>query len=200
MGYDADEMKQAAARLAKQEDAKAHYEILDQVITKAGTLPVKLYDTPAMWLNPLLYTYKAEPDTFKTVIQWANNKRIERGLTPLINPTPKFDKGEYQREFMAQKRDRERRAIQIENDRRPARDKLVSHARETFLRNLARGWQEERDRMLEAARTKKGSRLTKEEMRDALAAFWDMIDQRLDASELKPRSALRDALEHDPYA
>ena len=55
--------------------------------------------------------------------------------------------------------------------------------------------------MLDAARNAKdGKRLTKEEVREVLRLFWDAVDQRLDAAALRPRSALRDALEHDPYA
>jgi hypothetical protein len=201
MGYDVNELKEAAARLARQEDAKAHYDILDQVLTKAGTLPVKLYDTPAMWLNPMLYAYKTEPDTYKTLVQWANRKRVERGLTPILTDKTLFDKGEYQREFMAAKRERERRAVQAENSRRPERDALKGRAREDFQRRLAAEWQAEKDRMLDAARNAKGGkRLTKEEAKEVMALFWEAVDQRIGASEFRPRTALREALEHDPYA
>ena len=92
------------ANLAREESAKAHFDVLNEVLTKAGSLPVKLFRTEAAWLNPLLYLYKDNPETFKTMVQWANNKRIERGFTPLLPGDGQFDKTEYMREFMALKR------------------------------------------------------------------------------------------------
>lgn len=198
---DLTEAKEAAARLVKFEEAKGDYDILDEVLAKAGQLPVKLYNTSATWLNPLLFLYKEKPDVYQTVIQWVNSKRINKGFTPLVVEKPDFDKTEYMREFMAERRSRERRLIAIENAQRAERDKLQSHSRDNYLRKVSAEWRAEKDKMLEAAmREKGGKRLTKVERQEVLRLFWETIDKRLDDMEFGERNSLHDALRHDPYA
>lgn len=202
---DLTEAKEAAARLVKFEEAKADYDVLDEVLTKAGNLPVKLYDTSAVWLNPLLYLYKARPQTYQTIVQWVNEKRVGKGFTPLFKDKREFDKTDYMREFMAERRSRERRLIAIENARRADRDKLQAQSRDNYLRKVSAEWREEKDRMLDAAMAQKdGKRLTKEERQEILRLFWETIDRRLDDMENQSRrglhSSLEAALRHDPYA
>lgn len=182
MGYDLTEIKEAAARLARCEEAKAHYDALNAVITKVPDVPVRLLH-PANWINPLLQVSKESPETFKTLVQWANDKRVQRGFTPLYSDNDEFDKVEYMREFMAQKRERERRAVRIENAKRPERDRLVGRSREEYQRRLAAEWRAERERRMAATRASVGGRrLTKPEMQEVLRLFWEDIDTKLEAA------------------
>lgn len=182
MGYDLTEIKEAAARLASQEDAKAHYDMLNAVITKVPELPLRLA-APANWANPLLYVSRSDPEVFKTLIQWAHAQRIKRGLTPLHDDNDDFDRVEYMREFMAQKRDRERRAVAIENAKRPERDRLIGRSREEYQRRLAAEWKAERERRIAATRAAVGGRrLTKPELQEILRLFWESVDAKLEAA------------------
>jgi hypothetical protein len=184
MELDLQEAKEAAARLAKDESAKAHFDTLDEVLTKAGALPVKLFNTEASWLNPLLFLYKAHPDMFKTMVQWANDKRIQRGLTPLFGDRSQFDKTEYMREFMAQKRERERRVVAIENMTRSDRDKLRGRSRETYLSVLSRKWMDEKAALVEAEKLRTGKKgLDREVMTAITNAFWAEVDRKIDLQE-----------------
>ncbi|MFY8064105.1 MAG: hypothetical protein ACOVN2_10405 [Usitatibacteraceae bacterium] len=92
----------------------------------------------------------------------------------------RYEKNLYMREFMAKTRARQRRAVAIENLRRPEDKKLTGQARIDFARALAKRWKEQRDCLLLDARQRNGARLPLEQMKRLLEAFWDAVDRELD--------------------
>ena len=179
---------EAVNALVKTEDASKLFESFEAVARLPPDLPVKLSGDAAV-LNPLLALRRQDRTKFDGVIELVEGKREAAGLPPLRQPdTPRgFDKVEYQRLFMDQKRQREGRAATIENLRRPGRDKLIGVARLEFMRVQAAKWKEVRDEALRRAREDAGRTLSKPEVRAVLDAFWQTIDRELDAAEAEAR-------------
>lgn len=94
------------------------------------------------------------------------------------------------RSFMAQKRERERRAVAVENMLRPANATLRGKARLAFMQKAGAEWKARRDAMLAAARTSKGSSLTREEQEELLVSFWKTVDEELDYMESSAREEM----------
>jgi hypothetical protein len=182
-----------------------------------NNFPVKLSGDAAV-LNPLIALKKSNPTGYDGVIELVEKRRAEAGFDRLTKDkaSDEYDKTEYMRMFMDQKRQRERRAAAIENMLRPEREKLIGTARLEFMRRQSAAWKEQRDRFLEAARGPHGVKLEKEKMQETLARFWSAVDSDLDEREtraraeaVKPESqrrrpdasleALLQALEFDPY-
>lgn len=146
-------------------------------------------------LNPLVSLGASNPEQFGRVIDLIESKRAIAGLTPLVKPADNsFDKSEYMRDFMQQKRDRERRAAEIENLMRPPHDQLRGRPRIDFMQRQSARWKEQRDDALERARANNNGRLSKPQQNELLSAFWAGIDRELDgleelarAEQLKPR-------------
>jgi hypothetical protein len=136
------------------------------------------------YLNPLLDLAVADREKFDAVMTLVEVKRMEAGLPPLsTSPDQRFDKTAYMRDFMQQKRERERRAVEIENMMRSERNQLRGRARLDFMQAQANKWKKGRDKALDAERKRLGRRLTWDEQAGVLQAFWSTIDGELDGLE-----------------
>lgn len=182
MSVDMDDVKVAARRLVKGEDAESQYKMLDAVIRKAAGLPVKLTGefTP---MNPLLQLRQEDHDTFETVINWVFEKRRQLSLPPLKDEQSDARR-DYMRDFMSAKRLRERRAVDIENMLRSENDKLRGTSRMEFVRRQSALWKKERDKLLEAERKTLGvERIPADVYSQVLQNFWANVDRQLDEME-----------------
>lgn len=147
---------------------------------------------PATVVSPVLQLLREDPQGFDNVMELVDSKRKDRGWEPLTPDKPQgFDRNEYQREFMRNKRDRERRAVEIENYLRHARDKLIGSARLEFMRRVGNTWKKRRDQLLEDARAAHGGTLSQEQVRTILAKFWQQIDVELDLQQEDAERKLR---------
>lgn len=138
-------------------------------------------------LTPLVDLRRRDPERFESVMALIESKRREALLAPLQDPERGFDKVEYQRQFMDQKRQRERRAADLENAVRPERDRLIGNARLEFMRTQGQRWKKRRDEMMIAAREAAGGHLTKEQQTQVLQSFWGSVDAELDELEVSVR-------------
>lgn len=145
---------------------------------------------------------------FQGVIDLIERKRKEVGYAPLDDkPEKGFDKDAYMAEFMQQKRLRLRRAAELENMRRPERDRLVGKPRLEFMDRQSALWATQREEFLERAKQSAGGRLSKAQREEVVAAFWTKIDNTMDALEDSLRNKgpgvsaaeLEAVLRHDPY-
>jgi hypothetical protein len=202
------EVKEAARLLVTSEQATELFAALDSVVRNASLLPVRISGGGAD-MNPLLEAYRSDKELYRTVMSWVDNKRAELGKTPFVEDQG-FDKTGYMREFMQNKRVRERRAVEIENLERPERDKLIGRSRMDFVAHQSTLWKKERDQMLKAAREARHGALPKDELTGVLDLFWAKIDARLDDRSATVRRAkfspgsrsgptLKALLESDPY-
>lgn len=164
-------------------------------------------------LNRLAKYKVSHPDTYASIIGLVEAKREAAGFTPLVQAVEeRFDKSAYMQQFMQQKRERQRRAADIENLQRSERDKLVGRSRVDFMQRQSAIWKTERDAMLNRAKEAAKPRpLKKEEIDLVVDSFWQKVDARLDELEALARSGkhaardamsladLEQALKHDPY-
>ena len=182
----------ACAVLISHPDAVALFKTLQDVARLPANLPIELSGDSAV-LNPLLALYRADRKGFDATLMLIENKRELKGRPPLAQPNApeKFDKDEYQRVFMDQKRVRERRAAEIENDPRPAKDRLRGNARIEFMRQQSARWKVRRDQVINAARAACGGTLDQEHYNTILEQFWAGINDELTEMEEENRRALR---------
>lgn len=177
----------ALNKLIVDEDARHLYDSLTACIAVKIAHPVALTGDAAV-LNPLIEVGRSDPDRFQWLIQRVDEKRREALKAPLVQPKDDgFDKSGYMREFMYQKRNRMRRAAEIENLQRPARDRLVGRDRLDFMDAQAAKWKAELDRRVEAARVAQGGRLPKEVLETLRRQFWESVDVQLDEADRKAR-------------
>lgn len=182
---------EAINHLVMEPAAPRHFEILMEVAKLSPTLPVQLSKEAAI-LNPLLNLYRSDKPAYDRVMVLVDEKRTARGWEALVKEEPAgFDRNTYQREFMFQKRARERRAVEIENMLRPDRDKLVGNARLEFMRRASAGWKKRRDVLLEEARQHHGGTLSKEQTEAILTRFWATVDDELDQLQEETLRKLR---------
>jgi hypothetical protein len=197
---------------------KAHqlYETVEGVAHLAARYPVRLAND-ADGVNALLDLRVKDQQAYERVIELIEGKRASLGYDPLRSAKEGYNKTQYMREFMEQKRERERLAVEIENMLRGDKNKLVGMARLEFMRRQSARWKEQRDAFLERAKEKvKAPALSKDQMRAALAQFWQAVDEELEIRHkqvktemLKPTNkrqqpdiqldTLLAALEFDPY-
>jgi hypothetical protein len=171
--------------------APKHYKAMMEVAKLPPTVPVKLTAESAV-LNPLLTLYHRDPAAFNRVMHLVDTKREARGWEPLVEPESKgFDRKEYQREFMFQKRSRSTRLAAIENSMRPERDQIRGNARLEFMRVKEGLWKARRDLLLDAARKEHGGTITKEQTKALLEGFWAQVDAELDEMEYQAKSKIR---------
>jgi len=172
--------------LISREDAPVMY----QSVLTASRVPLDLMVGlvgDADVLTPLVEVRRADADRFDSLMELVNKKRAEVGAEPLGTPDKGFDKVEYQRSFMDQKRQRERRAVDLENAVRSERDKLIGNHRLEFMREQSKRWKTRRDEMMTAAREAAGGTLTKEQQTRVLKSFWESVDAELDELEVSVR-------------
>lgn len=165
------------------------YGILVDAIRHVGKLPIKLTDEAAV-MNPLLALYREDAEAYEKVLALVDDKRKARGWPPLRSEVA-FDRNEYQRMFMYQKRARERRVADIENMLRPERDRLIGTKRIEFIRSVSNKWKKRRDELLESERKQFGGTLSQDQMRGVLERFWETIDAELDRQEAEAQRKVR---------
>lgn len=164
-------------------DAQTAYNSMLAIANLAKMHPVALTGTAAV-LNPLLRLRLIDEEAYDRVFALVEGKRQAAGATPLERPaTDRFDKIEYMREFMDAKRQRQRRAAEIENMLRLEPDRLIGRARLDFMDGQSAKWKQELDARLEKAREMKGGRLPRVQVEAIRAAFWRSVDDRLDTLE-----------------
>ena len=154
-------------------------------VVKVKQLPVKLMGDAAI-LNPLLALSREDEEAFDRVVALIDSKRAKRGWPPL-KTDEKFDRNEYQRDFMYQKRVRERRAADIENMNRTDRTRLIGTKRIEYMRTISNRWKKRRDELLDAERKRLDGTMPLETMRSLLEQFWARVDEELDALEAEAR-------------
>lgn len=172
---------EAVNALIQSPQAHEWYDALTAAVPLAQRHPIKLSDGPAV-LNPLLKLRLQDKIAYERVIGLVDQHRAKLGYDPLVPPVEPagYDKVEYMREFMEQKRVRQRLAADTENLLRPERDKLVGNHRLEFMRRQSAKWKAQLDSHLQHAREASGGSLTKEQDRAARAAFWATIDRDLE--------------------
>lgn len=175
----------AAAALVENLNAAEMYDALSLVVrlvVKAHQ-PVTLTGEAAI-MTPLLDLAVRSYAEYERVLDLVDDRRTARGLPPLRQHQVGFDKDEYQRVFMNEKRRRQRRAVEIENDSRPPRDRLIGRAREEFMRVQGHAWFSELTRRLDVAREAHGGgRVPKDVLDTVRSRFWAEVDARLEAAE-----------------
>lgn len=189
--------------LVQADNAGEMFEALQDVIPLARRLGVRL-DGPLAVLNPLVALAVSNPEHYDNVLYLVETKREAAGLAPLDplrNAAEKFDKTEYQANFMQQKREREKRAAEIENMMRREQDRLVGKARLEFMQAQSAKWKRELDAKIITARAQSGapgpdgkpSRIKKAQLDAIRRSHWDAIDRELDelleyarSEQLKP--------------
>lgn len=143
------------------------------------------FSDDAAVLNPLLALARRNPKRLETLIEKVDAKRREALKAPLVDaPDDGFDKTEYMRQFMYEKRLRERRAAELENLQRDPKDRLIGRPRLAFMETQAAKWKAELDSRMKAARAALGGkRLPLETDRTLREQFWAGIDKALDDLE-----------------
>ena len=113
---------EAATALITSPTAHRLLEALDSVFPLARVgHPVGLSGGAAA-LNPLLHLRLKDTEAYGRVLDMVESKRLSLGYEPLRKGTAAdrgYDKVEYMRQFMDQKRERQRLAAAVENIRRP---------------------------------------------------------------------------------
>ena len=183
----------AVSALVTSPDAAEMYDSLTVVVrlvTQAHQ-PVALTGNAAV-LNALVDLAREDRTKLDRLMALVDVKRAEAGLAPLVTPPDEgFDKKVYMREFMAQKRLRERRAVTIENIARSERDALRGHPRMEFCRLQSLKWKTRLDELTSKVRDAHGGRAPKEALELAREKFWADIDSELDEAEAAARKKLQ---------
>lgn len=179
----------AVNRLVADPKAPGLYEQLSDAIPAARRLGLRFVGELEE-LNPLLDLAASRPEHYDNVVVLIETKRANAGLEPLDKKNlevEKFDKNAYMADFMQRKRERERKAADIENMIRPQRDQLIGRSRMDFMQAQARKWRKQLDDRIAAARKAQEGRVTKEQLDAIRRTFWDEIDRYLDDLESEAR-------------
>lgn len=174
----------AVNKLVLSPTANDLYELLLEVIPPARRLGVRLVGEHAD-LNPLVDLAVSDPTGYANVMNLVEDRRTKAGLAPLDvarTEDAQFDKTDYMRDFMQQKRTRERKAADIENMMRPEGQKLAGRSRMDFMHAQSLKWKKERDELLTKSRQAQG-KLTRAQMRELLELYWSRVDAELDELE-----------------
>jgi hypothetical protein len=168
----------AANVLINDQDASGLFQQLLDVLLLPDKYKVKL-DGAASVLNPLLRLAREDNVKFSRVIDMVELRRSARGMTAL-RPDPsekKFDKNEYQRKLMAERRVRMVKAAELENLRRPPSGQLIGHARMDFQRVQQNKWS---NQLATCITNQLGTGPISKEARAKVAeTFWDSVDGQL---------------------
>lgn len=183
--FDKQGVLKAANALINDPYAEKLYETLMAVAKLPKHLPIGIVGDADV-MNPLLNMHHSDREGFDKVMAMVDARRTAAGMPALVpdEEEPGFDKREYQRVFMDQKRQRERRAADIENMLRPERDKLIGIHRLEFMRHRSARWKAKRDEMVNAVKAARGVKhLSKADLQSILAKFWAQVDKELDELE-----------------
>lgn len=177
--------------LIQASDADALYAQMSGVIDLARRgIPVRLTGRSAV-LNPLVDLADSDPDAYERVLALIENKRAQAKLPQLETGDSMSNRKAYMREFMAEKRARQRRLVELWNELRSERDKLRGSRRMEFERVHAERWQNEKDARVEQLRKIKNRRLTRDELTSISTQLWNDVDSELDALETFVRAEVR---------
>lgn len=179
----------AISALVTRDDAEFLYETLSAILPMVvnARRPVGLVGDAGV-LAPLLDLAATDKEAFTKAMHLVDEKRVLRGLTPLLpQETAAFKKNPYMKEFMAQKRQREKRAAEIENLSRSERDQLRGPARMEFCRLQSAKWKARLDAIVVKIRSANGGTAPKEALELARDQFWATVDQELDSAEATAR-------------
>jgi hypothetical protein len=186
MNQDKQALLAALNTLISSSDAQHLFSSLTTVAQLKTVHPVMM-SGDAEVLNPLLVIARGDRERFDRYMVMVDAKRAEAGLAPLAPPKDdKFDKSAYMREFMYQKRQRQRRAAEIENMTR-GKDRLIGRTRLDFMDVQAAKWKVELDRRIAAVRAAQGQHLPKETLDAVRAQFWAWVDETLDEAEAQAK-------------
>ena len=176
------------ALLATDPIAPVNYQALLATARLAKLHPVALTGEMAP-LNHLVTLQTADPAAFARFMALVEKKRAMLGLSPLEDvKEDRFDKQEYMKHFMAQKRQRTTQAADIENLVRGNRNPLRGIPRLEFMRVQAAKWNEELERRINAVRESGGGgRIPKEKLDALRTQFWAWVDSQLDTAEHEAR-------------
>lgn len=176
-------LTEAVNTLIDDDAAKQMYAALAKILElKRQDYPVELTGRYAA-LNPLMELAGKDEDAFERVMDLVARKRSERDLPPLDAGNAEKDRRVYMRKFMAAKRDRQRRLIELLNQLRSENDKIKGSARLELERVHAARWLDEKDRREKAIRDESGIRMTADERSQISLFIWAEVDAELDALE-----------------
>ena len=178
----------AANTLVTSENADTLYSQLLAIAKIDETLPFTLTGEAAQLepLLPLLPLLRTDRPRFDAVLDLVNTKREARGLARLGDESEKrFSKVVYQKGFMGIKRALQKRAVILENARRPKRDRLIGNARLEFEKAQSRKWLARRDAFLE--KVKQQGPMPVGAYHENIALFWKSIDVEVAAAEAEAR-------------
>ena len=182
----------AANTLVVDADAKTLYTQMLGVLEVARRhIPVQLVGRPAV-LNPLIQLALNDEQAFERVLDLIDRKRTDAALTPLQDM--ELDRKAYMREFMAQRRDRLRRLVELWNDLRSENDKIRGASRLQFEQMHGARWKDEKDRREEELRKQLGRRLTADERKTVASQLWEQVEEELAALEAFVRDEVRKPL------
>jgi hypothetical protein len=187
--HDIHQLAAAATALADPTTGSAMFEALQPVaaLARVARYPLRMEGDGAV-LNSLLELVRQDTEAYERVLALVEARRAAARAAPLRHePDGAFDKSAYMRAFMDQKRQRQRRAVLIENAQRPERDQLEGRARLDFSDAVAARWKARLDDRLELVRTAHGGRAPKDALDLARAQFWESIDAELDEAEKRVR-------------
>lgn len=184
MDIDRNALLDAVNDLIAEDDPRYKVEALDATFALGKLYPVRLARELSV-LNALLDLRGSDEVSFENIKKLIDKKRDSVGKPPCWPELPpeKFDKTEYQRQPMAQRRERAGRAADIENSQRPERDKLRGNPRLEFERQVLASWGEGLSSQLEIARTASGGRLTRSQQDAIRTRYWESVDRTLDERE-----------------
>jgi hypothetical protein len=179
------------------------FEALDEVVPVARRLGVRFVGQFAE-LNPLLDLAVERRDHYDNVMHLIEEKREAAGLPPLDTHRKDVEQGDrtaYMADFMARKRQRERKAAEIENMLRPESQQLIGRSRLEFMQLQSAKWKKQLDALIEARRREAGGERVKRAELDALRqTFWDSVDRELDEMEEYARKeGLKPPHQRRPY-
>jgi hypothetical protein len=216
---DKDALLRSVNILLTRENAVELYAVLMEVSAAHARFPdyVTLYGE-ACELVPLLRLRRKNIKKFQQLIDFIEALRLKAGAESLQKP---YDKTQYMRDFMDAKRQRQRRAVEVENMLRPPRDALKGIARAQFSDAQSAKWKAALDEKLESVRASlphadgRPARLPLEMMNQIRKDFWTSVDHELaqleelarkeqfNVGKVGKKSAsaadLQRVLEHDPY-
>lgn len=184
MPTDREALLEAVNDLIHDPDPRLKKDALDAIAPVAKLYPVRLAGEMKV-LNPLVVLRNTDQTAWEAVKKLIDKKR-ELGSLPVLWPEPgkpKFDIREYQRQLMAQIRERTSRACELENLQRSDRDRLIGNARLEFMRQTGLAWGKRRDALLASAAADAGRKLTKPEQDAIRDTFWATVDRELDERE-----------------
>lgn len=182
----------AANILVLDSEAKTLYAQMQGVLDLAAKgIPVMLTGRAAE-LNPLLRLAQTNPAAYEATMELVDHKRLGAGLQPLQEMD--IDRRRYMREFMAIRRERLRRLVELWNQLRSEHDRIKGASRLQFEQLHGARWKEEKDRREDELRDHLGRRLTMEERQAVGRKLWDDVERELDELERFVRDEVRKPL------